>query len=236
MRIGVQVRAAVPADLDGLVELVLTARQEAGVGSQLCTDDAERLHDQLGTLMAVPGGRILIALLDGEPAGLVLARLVGPGPFTDVVAMDLEAVYVRPDARRRGLGRALLLGAVTVAEEEGATELYSSPLPGARGMQRFLARTGFAPAASHRAVLTAVLLRRLTQDPAAGSARRSGARGLEDLIARRRQARGVRQGLDDGPPLTPAASSAAQARASITMQVNRAVQSSRPSSSSTTTW
>ncbi|WP_028048190.1 GNAT family N-acetyltransferase [Cellulomonas sp. URHD0024] len=229
MRIGAQVRGAQPGDLDSLVALVLTARQEAGVGSQLCTDDSARLHDQLGTLLGMPGGRVLLAQLDGEPAGLMLARIVGPGPFTDVVAMDIEAVYVRPDARRRGLGRAMLLAAVAMAEEAGATELYSSPLPGARGMQRFLARIGFAPAASHRAVSTAVLQRRLATDHVPGTARR-----LEDLIARRRQVRGARQVADEAP--APAAKAADQSRSSITMQVNRAVQSKRPPSSSTTTW
>ncbi|WP_081844788.1 GNAT family N-acetyltransferase [Cellulomonas sp. URHE0023] len=231
VRIGVQVRGAQPGDLDSLVALVLTARQEAGVGSQLCTDDSARLHDQLGTLLGVEGGRILLAQLDGEPAGLMLARIVGPGPFTDVVAMDIEAVYVQPDARRRGLGRALLLAAVAVAEEAGATELYSSPLPGARGMQRFLARIGFAPAASHRAVSTAVLQRRLAQDHAPSTTRR-----LEDLIARRRHVREARRAPDDVPSPVARASSADQSRASITMHVNRAVQSNRPPSSSTTTW
>lgn len=229
MRIGVQVRGALPGDLDSLVALVLTARQEAGVGSQLCTDDAARLHDQLGTLLGMPGGRVLLAQLDGEPAGLMLARIVGPGPFTDVVAMDIEAVYVQPDARRRGLGRAMLLSAVAMAEEAGVTELYSSPLPGARGMQRFLARIGFAPAASHRAVSTAVLQRRLAQDHAPGTTRR-----LEDLIARRRHVREARQ-LPDENPATPA-KAADQSRSSITMHVNRAVQTRRPPSSSTTTW
>ncbi|WP_235522436.1 GNAT family N-acetyltransferase [Cellulomonas sp. Root137] len=234
-----QVREALPGDLESLVELCLAARQEAGVGSQLCTDDADRLRDQLGALLAVPGGRVLLALLDDDPAGLLLARVVGPGPFTDVVSLDIEAVYVLPAARRRGLGHALLVGATTVAEEAGATELYSSPLPGSRGMQRFLARLGFAPAASHRVVTAAALQRKLAHDQghvgAAGATRRSGPRGLEDLIARRRQARAARQPVED--PVQPArASGADQGRASISMQVSRAVQTSRPPSSSTTTW
>ena len=231
MRIGAHVREAQPGDLDNLVALVLTARQEAGVGSQLCTDDAVRLHDQLGTLLGIPGGRILLAELDGECAGMTLARIVGPGPFTDVVAMDIEAVYVRPDARRRGLGRSMLLAVVAMAEEAGATELYSSPLPGARGMQRFLARIGFAPAASHRAVATAVLQRKLAQEHVPGTTRR-----LEDLIARRRQVREARQAPEETPAAVAKPSGADQSRSSITMQVNRAVQSRRPPSSSTTTW
>lgn len=231
VRIGVQVRGAQPGDLDSLVALVLTARQEAGVGSQLCTDDAARLHDQLGTLLGMPGGRILLAQLDGEPAGLLLARIVGPGPFTDVVAMDIEAVYVQPDARRRGLGRAMLNAAVAMADEAGVTELYSSPLPGARGMQRFLARIGFAPAASHRAVSTAALQRRLAQDHVPGTTRK-----LEDLIARRRQVRAARQAPDESASAVARPASADQSRSSITMHVSRAVQSRRPPSSSTTTW
>ncbi len=40
MRPGVQVRAAVPDDLDGLVDLCLEARAEAAVGAQLCSSDA----------------------------------------------------------------------------------------------------------------------------------------------------------------------------------------------------
>lgn len=238
MRLGVQVREAQPGDMESLVALCLAARREAAVGAQLCTDDADRLRDQLGALLAVRGGRVLVALLDDEPAGLLLARVVGPGPFTDLVSLDIEAVYVLPAARRRGLGHALLVGATEVADEAGATELYSSPLPGARGMQRFLARLGFAPAASHRVVTTAALQRKLTHEHggAAGSVRRSGPRGLEDLIARRRQARAARQPVVD-EQATPARSSGAdQGRASITMQVSRAVQSGRPSSSSTTTW
>ncbi|WP_343048301.1 GNAT family N-acetyltransferase [Cellulomonas humilata] len=209
------------------------------MGSQLCTDDADRLRDQLGALLAVPGGRVLLALLDDDPAGLLLARVVGAGPFTDVVSLDIEAVYVLPAARRRGLGHALLVGATTVAEEAGATELYSSPLPGSRGMQRFLARLGFAPAASHRVVTAAALQRKLAHDQghtgAAGTVRRSGPRGLEDLIARRRQARAARQPVEE-PVQAARASGADQGRASISMQVSRAVQTSRPPSSSTTTW
>ncbi len=237
MRLGVQVREALPGDLSDLVALCLRARAEAGTGVQICTDDADRLRDQLGALLAVPGGRVLLGLLDDEPAGLLLARVVGPGPFTDLVFLDIEAVYVAPGARRRGLGHALLVSAAAVAEESGASELYSSPLPGARGMQRFLARLGFAPAASHRVVTTSALQRRLAHEHvgAAVAARRSGPRGLEDLIARRRQVRAARQQVDDavGPSR---ASGADQPRASISMQVSRAVQTGRPSSSSTTTW
>lgn len=232
MRPGVSTRPATAEDLDGLVALSLEARSELQVGSQLCTDDPQRLRDQLVLLSASPGGTVLVGTVDDEVAGLLLAHVVGPGPFTDVVALNLEALYVRSDARRRGLGHALLVAAATLAEEVGATEVYASPLPGARGMHRFLARIGFAPAAAHRVVTTSALQRRLAQDPSAllgAVTGRQPRQRLEDLIARRRQARAAQGDATRAP-----AEASRQARASISMQVSRAVQTRRPSSSTTT--
>jgi len=240
VRPGVQVRAAVPEDLDGLVELCLEARAEAAVGAQLCSSDAERLRHQLGTLLTVSGGHAMVGLLDGELAGLLLARVVGPSPFTDEVSVHVEALFVRVGRRRRGLGHALLAGAAQIAEDAGASQVFAVPLPGSRGVQRFLARLGFAPAAAHRVVSTEVLQRRLAVDPAlAGAGRRGGSgRGLEDLIARRRQVRAMSGPVDLRG--VPAALAAAEAlsheprRSSISMQVKRAVASRREPESTTT--
>jgi GNAT superfamily N-acetyltransferase len=231
VRPGVCTRPATADDLDGLVTLCLEARSELQVGSQLCSDDPQRLRDQLVLLMSSPGGTILTGTVDDEVAGLLLARVVGPGPFSDVVALNLEALYVRAGARRRGLGHALLVAAASLADEVGATEVYASPLPGARGMHRFLARIGFAPAAAHRVVTTSALQRRLAQDPSALLGAMTGRlprQRLEDLIARRRQARALQVDAAATSPET-----ARQARSSISMQVNRAVQTRRPSSSTT---
>ena len=235
MRPGVCTRPAAPDDLDGLVALCLEARAELQVGSQLCSDDPQRLRDQLVLLMNSPGGTILVGTVDDEVAGLLLAHVDGPGPFSDVVALSLEALYVRGEARRRGLGHGLLVAAATLAEEVGATEVYASPLPGARGMHRFLARIGFAPAAAHRVVTTSALQRRLAQDPSAVLGVMTGRvprQRLEDLIARRRQAR-ASQAEDD--VVTAPNQAARQVRTSISMQVSRAVATRRPSSSSTAT-
>lgn len=226
MRPGVHARPARLEDLSDLTELCLVARREAAVGGQLCTDDAGRLRDQLAALVAFPDGRLLVGTVDDRVAGLLIARVVGPGLFADAAMLNIEAVYVLPDARRRGLGHALLAGAVAVAQEVGAVEMFASPLPGSRGVQRFLARVGFAPAASHRVVNVATLQRRLAADAANAAAepsRRVRVRGLEDLIARRRQVR------DAGRTVA-----ADQPRVSISMQVSRAVHSRRPSASSTT--
>ncbi|GEA84227.1 hypothetical protein GCM10009774_29350 [Cellulomonas gelida] len=213
MRPGVQARAALPEDLDDLVHLCLEARKEAGTGAQLCTDDTDRLARQLGALLAVEGGIVLVGTIDDQPAGLLLGRLVGPSLFADSTSLALEAIYVMNTARRRGLGHTLLAHAAAVAEQNGAAEVYAAPLPGARGMQRFLARLGFAPAAAFRVAGTAALQRRLLHDHGATvvASRRPSSRGLEDLIARRRQARAARQPADP------------EQSASLGMRIDRAV-------------
>lgn len=185
MRAMVDVRPAVAADLPVLARLTIAARHEAGTGVQLCVSDEERIARQLAMLTSLPGGQIKVAAIDGEPVGFMLLRVLEPTLFTDEVALYIEALYVSQDFRRRGVGHALLTEAGETAAAVGAVDVYSVPLPGSRGVQRFLARLGFAPAASHRVVPTAVLLRKLAAE---GVGRRQ-ARGIEDLIARRRRAR-----------------------------------------------
>lgn len=217
-----EVRPALPDDMDALVSLCLTARSESSVGPQVCSPDAQTLAQQIGALTAAPGGIVLVALADAAPVGLLLGRLVGPNPFTDDVSLTVEALYVGPGHRRRGAGHALMLGATEAAGAAGAGHVYASPIPGARGMQRFFVQLGFTPAASYRVATTSALHRRLAQDPA----RRSGARGLEDLIARRRRSR-----LEQVALLAP---DQVGRRASISKHVRRAVQTRRDSESTTT--
>lgn len=229
MRPGIEVGPAEPADMDGLVGLCLAARAESSVGSQVCSSDSATLAQQVGALTAAPGGTVLVARTDGVVVGLLLGRLLGPNPFTDDVSLAVEALYVGAAHRRRGVGHALMVGAADVAAAAGAGHVYAAPIPGARGMQRFFVQLGFAPAAAHRVTSTVALQRRLAADGAA--ARRAGSRGLEDLIARRRQSRAVRIGEnvpfpDDARPQP--------ARLSITKQVKRAVQTRRDAESSTT--
>ena len=100
-------------------------------------------------------------------------------------------------------------------------------------MHRFLARIGFAPAAAHRVVTTNALQRRLSQDPSTVLGAVTGRlprQRLEDLIARRRQARAAQADVAPAP-----VEAVRQVRTSISMQVSRAVATRRPSSSTTTT-
>ncbi len=244
MRPGIEVGPATPADMDGLVALCLAARAESSVGSQVCTSDGATLAQQLGALTAIPGGTVLVARTEGAVVGLLLGRLLGPNPFTDDVSLAVEALYVDARHRRRGVGHALMVGAAEVASSAGAQHVYAAPIPGARGMQRFFVQLGFAAAAAHRVTSTVALQRRLAVDGA--MVRRAGSRGLEDLIARRRQSRAgraadkagvgdvVRVGDKENVPFAEDAP-AQPSRLSISKQVKRAVQTRRDAESSTTT-
>ncbi|RXR22047.1 GNAT family N-acetyltransferase [Oerskovia turbata] len=186
MRAAVVVRPAVGDDLPGVAALCAEARRESAAGPQVCLSDESKLVRQLRVLLSVPGGTALVAFHDDVPVGFLLARVLDPHLFNDEPSLYIEALYVSQDARRRGVGHALLTATADLAAEHGAIDVFSVPIPGSRGVQRFLARLGFAPAAGHRVVSTSVLQRRLAAD--SGTLRR-GARSLEDLIARRRKAR-----------------------------------------------
>lgn len=224
MRPGIEVRELLPYDLDAFVELCITARQETSSGPQVCSPDAAVIRHQVGALTGVPGATVLIAVSEEAVVGLLLGRTVGPNLFTDQASFAVEALYVDPKHRRRGVGHALMQVAVDTAVGEGAEQVFAAPIPGARGMQRFFVRLGFTPAAAHRVTSTAALHRRLCAD---GGARRQGPRGLDELIARRRQAR-----ADTGQiPVAPAQEAW---RGAINKHVNRAVQTRRVIESSTT--
>lgn len=186
MRASVDIHAGTVQDLAEVAQLCILARDESATPSQICSPDTERLKAQLGVLLSVEGGQIFVATHDGTAVGFLLARLIESNIYNDEPVMYIEALYVDQSFRRQGAGHALLMAAARAAVESEAVEVYSVPIPGSRGVQRFLARMGFAPAAAHRVVATSVLLRKLEGD--SGPNRRA-TRSLEDLIARRRKAR-----------------------------------------------
>jgi len=219
VRPGVDVGSVRPEDFDGVVDLCLRARDETWTGSQICAGDAETVARHIGALTSAPGATVLVARSGDEVVGLLLGRVIGPNLFTDEVNLAVEAVYVDARQRRRGVGHALMQAAVEVALAHGAENVYAAPIPGARGVQRFFVRLGFAPAASHRVMAVAALHRRL----AAEAARRSASRGIDEVVARRRQSRALGDSLRWGP-----------SRSAISRHVSRAVQTRLEVESSTT--
>jgi GNAT superfamily N-acetyltransferase len=198
----VEVRPAERDDLVAVADLAAQGVEEVPTSVQAAQAGPERLVQHLSVLVA-SGGTVLLATHEDRVCGFLVLRVLEPMLFAASTSVCLDAVYVTPDARRRGAGRALLAAAAALAAERGAEHVFCAPAPGARGMQRFLARLGFAPASGHRVVATAALQRRLVQEsPQAPRGARGGRReatraAIEDLVARRRRARAA--GLPTGP-------------------------------------
>ncbi|WP_425953819.1 GNAT family N-acetyltransferase [Xylanimonas sp. McL0601] len=205
MRSTPDVRSADRDDLAVVAALSVSVRPASPVGASVDHAGEDVLRKHLSVYVG-SGGTVLVAELDGQIAGFLLARTVGPQLFAVDPAIVVDALFVTPDSRRRGIGHALVAGVAALAGESGAPYVYAGAPAGDRAMQRFLARLGFAPAAGHRVVSTPILLRRLAQEGAPSSprgdvrprGRRESTRAaIDDIIARRRRARDA--GLPSGP-------------------------------------
>lgn len=202
MRAAVEVRPVEQDDMVDVARLAERAVEESPSAVQGTPSDASRLLEHLSVLLGA-GGQVLVASHEGEICGFAVLRVIDPLLFATTTSLYVDAVFVSPSARRRGVGHALLAAAAAVAGERGAENVYCAPAPGARGMHRFLARLGFAPTSGHRVVATATLQRRLVQEnprtarPARVGRREATRAAIEDLVARRRRARAA--GLPTGP-------------------------------------
>jgi ribosomal protein S18 acetylase RimI-like enzyme len=76
----------------------------------------ERIRELLGT------GEITVLLAADPPEGLALLRF-RPSLWTQTLDCYLEELYVVPDRRGRGTGRALMEAAMELARENGAAHM-----------------------------------------------------------------------------------------------------------------
>lgn len=181
-RPSVDVRRAVVDDLEDLLLLWGQARDEVTGATRAVAGTApEHLRPRLREALEGDDVHVLVARLEDVAAGYALLRVAPVFAITDGPCLHIEHLFVAPQARRRGVAKALLSGVAAVAERSGADQVMTSVAPTARDTHRFLARLGFSPFVVRRVATTAVLRRKL-----AGESRRGT---LDDLLSRRRSLR-----------------------------------------------
>lgn len=104
-----------PAALQQLRELV--QEYARGLGVDLCFQGFEHEMASLPGEYAPPRGALLLAMVDGQPAGCVALRPLDSADEPN--AAEMKRLYVRDRYRGMGLGRELAEAALDAAREAG---------------------------------------------------------------------------------------------------------------------
>ena len=86
---------------------------------------------------APPGGRLAMALVEGIPAGCIALKRF------DDTRCEMKRLYVRPQFRGSGVGRALLDWLIAQARGAGYREIVADTMPVMRGALQMYDRYGF---------------------------------------------------------------------------------------------
>ncbi len=135
--------ATTPAELEAIRKLFLEYVGAPGMEPEFAGYLAIQAFDaELASLpgsYAPPGGRLLIATVDGgDPSGCVaLKALEAPGDC------EMKRLYVRPEARSLGVGRMLVEHIIADARAVGYARMRLDTLPSMTSAQRLYRAIGF---------------------------------------------------------------------------------------------
>jgi ribosomal protein S18 acetylase RimI-like enzyme len=132
-------------DREPLAEVrALFEEYAASLGFDLASQDFDRELEALPGTYAAPGGALLLATVDGSPAGCVGVR-----PFADGVC-EMKRLYMRHAFRGRGIGRRLALEAIRVGWDLGYRAMRLDTVPGMREAIGLYTALGFHAIAPYR--------------------------------------------------------------------------------------
>ena len=186
------IREAAPEDVLGLREVMTTGplaepgphRPQEAARTAVARAAADPDHG----CWWLPG-----AVVVGAAVLLVRAPLT---PLHAHAALHVLHLHVREDARRHGIGRALMEAAVSWAEEKDIECVLAAAPVGSRNANRFLARLGLGQVAMVRGAGVSALRAKLpVEPPAAARVGNRSHHNVGQVLARRRSLRRAQQRL-----------------------------------------
>lgn len=135
--------AASPGELAAVRTLVEEYQRSLGIDLEFQGFSHELAH--LGEMYGPPDGALFLAVLDGVAVGCVGVRRF------DARCCEMKRLYVRPQGRGHGLGRALAVRAMEAGRAAGYAAMRLDTLPTMRDAQALYERLGFRDVAAYRA-------------------------------------------------------------------------------------
>jgi GNAT superfamily N-acetyltransferase len=122
----ITIRSAAPADIPLIASLIreLAEYERDPHAAKAADEDLRRALFGVaeGNPSRAPVAECLIGLVDGSPQGMALF-FTNFSTWTGRPGIYLEDLFVRPEARARGLGKALLRTVATIAAERGCARV-----------------------------------------------------------------------------------------------------------------
>ena len=144
---GVRIREATPRDLAAVIALrlaLLREHPEHPVYGRLRADVADRARELFASQLRSPNEVMFLAEHEGEAIGVLrCVESVGSPLMEPARYAYVSSVYVRPEARRRGVLRALLGAAERWARDRGLRQMRLHNVAGSANAEAAWSALGF---------------------------------------------------------------------------------------------
>ena len=143
----VRIRTASASDVDAAVELFKRLDQfERGWRVfEPRADLYETTRKHYEELVVEDHGAVVLAEIAGRPVGIGVAEVTRPSMYSDEPAVEISNVFVEPDYRGLGIGRAIVRELGKFALGRGVERMVLKVFSGNEDGQRFWASLGFEP-------------------------------------------------------------------------------------------